>query len=31
MLTVGHRVRPKLRLAGGTAIDLPFRTGSFDA
>ena len=30
MLTVGHRVRPKLRLAGGTAIDMPVRTGSFD-
>jgi ubiquinone/menaquinone biosynthesis C-methylase UbiE len=30
MLEVGHRVRPKLRLAGGTAIDLPVRSGNFD-
>ena len=30
MLEVGHRVRPKLRLVAGTAIDMPVRNGSFD-
>jgi ubiquinone/menaquinone biosynthesis C-methylase UbiE len=31
MLEVGRRARPKLRLVGGTAIDLPVRSGSLDA
>ena len=31
MLAVGHRVRPRIPLAGAEAIDLPFRDRSFDA
>lgn len=30
MLLTGHRARPKLRFAAASAIDLPFRDGSFD-
>lgn len=31
MLLVGRRTRPRLRLVGAQAIDLPFRDGAFDA
>jgi ubiquinone/menaquinone biosynthesis C-methylase UbiE len=30
MLAIGHRARPKLRFAAASAIDLPFRDGTFD-
>lgn len=31
MLSVGHRVRPDVRLVAARAIDLPFRNDAFDA